>query len=57
MALSSDCLPCPTDGMQLAGNDPDPISSPSLLTEFKNTLADMLLEAGPSVQSLNHIKA
>lgn len=42
--------------MQLAGNDPDPISSPSLLTEFKSTLADKLLEAIPRAQSLSHIR-
>jgi hypothetical protein len=52
--LSRACLPCPADGMQLAGNDLDLVSSPSSLTGFKGMLADKLLEAASSVQSLTH---
>jgi hypothetical protein len=53
MELSRVCLPCPADGMQVAGKDVDLVPSPSSVSCIK-ALAHSLLESAPSAFSANY---
>ena len=53
MELSRVCLPCPTDGMQVADKDLDLAPSPSSVACVKS-LAPSLSESAPSAFSANY---